>query len=247
MSSYLTFLDYLELRRRVERRLASSQMLLMHSVFFVIVIAALLVNGTYSYQPPDYRPQYLVTPLAGVIMALWSVGLLLHGLWTYRASGAWHATRGQVVEDEMRQRLENTDDYMAADPQDLFQLHALLEDDIRERSGSTFTLLTFTIINAVIWVVWAIGAQAQNSFPWQVIPFLALGIYVPLLALSAWRRGRGERRVRKTLEVSTLKVGKQAAKRKREPRVSIHSLLDDGETEALDDFDAYYASKRSQS
>ena len=89
-NGYLTFLDYLELRRRVEKRLASGRYFLLHIIIFMVEMALIGAAGfNPSYDPSNY---FFVFPSYGNLVAFWSGVLLAHGLWSYWRSGArWTA------------------------------------------------------------------------------------------------------------------------------------------------------------
>jgi hypothetical protein len=195
-NGYLTFLDYLELRRRVERRLASGKWFLLHAITFGVGAA---IVGTAGWSPYyDSFRNYFIDPAYGFIIGSWSALLLIHGLWSYWHSGAHGAKRNEAIEREMRQRVEAHDLYLSDHPKDLFRLHCLINSDIRSRASMISVLLTFIVINAVIWIPWAI-LEADSSFAWQMAPMLVIPL---LLALTwnFWRRGRHEVKLRNQME-----------------------------------------------
>jgi len=53
-NGYLTFLDYLELRRRVEKRLASGSLFLLHVIAFGVGTA---IIGTAAWSPYYIPPR----------------------------------------------------------------------------------------------------------------------------------------------------------------------------------------------
>src|SRR5262245_44475618 len=86
-NDYFSYLDYVELRRRVERHLTKAHLLALHiSVFIVAVMYVLLMNDRI-FSPLEY-PDYFTSPSLGSFMTAWSLVLLTHGLLTYRRSAA---------------------------------------------------------------------------------------------------------------------------------------------------------------
>jgi hypothetical protein len=112
-NSYFGYLDYLELRRRVERRLSGSLWLFAHIVVFAFLPLVCFALWPYGWWYP-VRGSTLVHDWIAYGMIGWSIVLLLHGLWTYFRSGAWGGRRSQVIETEMRERVRNDDTYLAA-------------------------------------------------------------------------------------------------------------------------------------
>lgn len=197
-NGYLNFLDYLELRRRVEKRLSRPLPLLAHTLVFGVSALLIGLLGFYSFRNPNVLDYYFILPGLGQFVAVWSGGLFLHGLWAFVRSGALGGARGKAIEAEMRARLEQGDSYLSDNPKDLFRLHGLLEDDVRKRSGIFWLMLTAIFINALIWIPWAIY-EPYSSFGWLIGLFLGMG-YLPALAWSAWRRGQREGKLRKQME-----------------------------------------------
>jgi len=196
-NGYLTFLDYLELRRRVEKRLAAGNWFLLHIFVFGIGAALIGIAGFHAiYDPDEY---FYIFPQYGHYVSLWSGVLLAHGLSTYWRSGARAGKRDVVIENEMRERLQNDDMYLSDHPKDLFRLHGLLNDDIRKRASLVPTLLTFVIINALIWIPWALSGQAFTSFAWNAASLLVVPFLLTLV-WNIWGRARHESKLRKQLE-----------------------------------------------
>jgi hypothetical protein len=193
-NGYLAFLDYLELRRRVEKWLAPGNVLLIHAFVFGIVV---FLMPTFVMSSDRFRIDYIDRSY-GFLVATWSGLLFIHGLWTYWHSGANKGKRDKFTEYVMRQGLENDDLYLSKNPKDLFRLHALLNNDIRTRSSMSLVLLFFSFLNALNWIPWALsdpgGPGAWWSSPSIVAPFLlALGI-------NFWWRRRHEVRLTDQME-----------------------------------------------
>lgn len=215
-NSYFSYLDYLQIRRRIERRLSRNRWLFIHVAAFVITPSVVYLTTPWLWWSPGYP--YVVNPVIGAVMAGWAIALMLHGLLTYFRSGTWGSTLSHAVETEMRERVENNDSYLVQDARDLFRLHGLLEDDVRQRANATITpLVVFTVLNGVLWVVERGGSYASTA--WYVAPFMALAL-LPILALNFWRMTQHERKLRDLLATADPNFG---AKPKR------LELADDGE------------------
>jgi hypothetical protein len=196
-NGYLTFLDYLELRRRVEKRLASGNLFLLHFIVFGVGTA---IIGTAAWSPyyDPYRG-YFINPVIGHWITLWSGILLAHGLCSFWRSGARAGRRDNVIEIEMRERLQADDMYLSDRPKDLFRLHGLLNDDIRKRAAMIPTLIFFAFLNACIWIPWTLGGQAATSFAWTTAWMLAVPALLSIIWVL-WRGSRNETKLRKQLE-----------------------------------------------
>src|SRR5262245_43365277 len=92
------FLDYLQIRKRAESRLASSQPVLAHIGLFLIAVLALLITTMYPSNYPYVPRSHFINASASYLMTVWSIILLGHGVWAYRRSGASANKRGQVIE-----------------------------------------------------------------------------------------------------------------------------------------------------
>jgi hypothetical protein len=232
-NSYFSYLDYLQIRRRIERRLSRSRWLFIHITVFVLTPTVVFLTTPWLWWTSGYP--YVVDPVIGGIMAGWGVALLLHGLWTFYRSGAWGNTLSHTVETEMHERVENNDSYLVQDARDLFRLHGLLEDDIQRRASATITpLAVFTVLNGLLWIVERGGTY--TSFAWYIAPFMAL-LLLPILAFNLWRVGRHERKLRDLL--ATAKPSSM------EPKRDVLHLADDGEVLDIIEEDVYGKRKRS--
>ena len=195
-NGYLTFLDYFEMRRRIEKRLASGRLFLLHIVIFTIGAGMI---GSASYSPYWYQGRdYFIYPFTGHSISLWSGILLAHGLWSFWNSGARGGRREAVIEREMRTRVQDDALYLSQRPKTLFRLHGLLSDDISKRYSGIPIMLAIVFINVLIWIPWTLLGQANTSFAWQtalvlVIPFIILVLF------NGWRRAGHETRLRQQL------------------------------------------------
>lgn len=209
--SYGSFLNYLEIRRRIERRLMPMSWLGLHILLFVAV--DIFALSSYTRHPSGMT---FASLSMAQVMLVWSVVLLAHGVWSLVRSGAWTNRRSRVIEQEMRERFEQADTYLVQDERDWFRIHGLLENDVRARSSAAQWLTLFTVINALNWI--GSGGGYMTSYPWQITPMLAL-VLVPVLAFAAWRSGRRERKLVTMLSAENAKAGnaRRSAKRKHKP------------------------------
>ncbi len=190
MHNYFIFLDYLELRRRIEKRLARPYLLAIHAVLFSAAVTGFSIYTTQQMMRFSYDPniRFAFYPAETLVMTLWAVLLMIHGLRTYSHSGAAGGRREQIVADEINQRLENGDSHLTDNPQNLFRLHGLLERDIQNRSSGTAILMLFTLFNAAGWTLWAathilgMSGESANAYPWQATPLLSLFFLLMLVA-----------------------------------------------------------------
>jgi hypothetical protein len=197
INGYLTFLDYLELRRRIERRLASGKWFLMHVVLFGIGTSFIGFAGWSPYYNA-YR-NYFIDSSYGILVAGWSILLLVHGLWSYWQSGLRAGKRDETIEREMREKVRANDLYLRDHSKELFRLHGLLNTDIRIRSGMIQVPLLFVFINAMIWISGTIIDYGRTPFSWTFAPFLVPPLVLVLL-WNMWRRGRHEAKLRVQME-----------------------------------------------
>src|SRR5437879_4514794 len=95
------FLDYIEIRRRIERQLSGMFWVFVHLGLFLAAVLALLAieHPIYYYNGGTS----FIEPNIGFAMTYWSVLLLLHSLWTYRRSGATAKVRERAVERELHE------------------------------------------------------------------------------------------------------------------------------------------------
>lgn len=215
--NYGSYLDYLELRRRVEKRLMPSFWLLIHTALFALwtpIWLAIYTDRTSA------RDGFVSQPMAQFMM-VWSIVLLAHGLWTWLRSGAWAGARSRAIEREMRD-VALDDTFFAQDERDLFRLHGMLDEDIRSRANNVLVLVAFTFINAINWI--GSGGGHMTSYPWQITPFLAVVVLLPVLIFNL---SRSERKTRHLTQIMT--SGETAPKAKRTHQPEFMYLTDEGE------------------
>lgn len=90
------FRDYQAIRRNIESKLVSPNVMLGHIVLFNLAVLALFFF-TMLLNPnvPFYVPRsHFVEAGASYAMTAWSVILAAHGLWAYRKSGGNGADGG---------------------------------------------------------------------------------------------------------------------------------------------------------
>ncbi|MFN8373835.1 MAG: hypothetical protein U0694_13285 [Anaerolineae bacterium] len=231
-NSYWTFLDYLELRRRAEKRLARGTWLLVHTALFVVATIAMIANAGGRY-----NNGYFMQMNDSYGFAFWSFLLVVHAIFTYARSGAAQGRRSRAIEEEMRERLRSEDTYLSDNPKDLFRLHGILEDDVRKRNSAVGLLTLYTIVNALIWIPWVSFSSMRDSVPWQASPALAVLIFLPLLGFSAFSAAGRERALRKQMETlsEAAPQREEAPKQKRFVENSHMRLTDDGELMVIED------------
>lgn len=229
-NNYWTFLDYLELRRRIEKHLSRGIWLFSHATFFVMTTLVILVT-----MGGRYYGNYFVEPNAGYVMAFWSFLLAAHALFTYFRSGASSRQRSAAIEAEMRERVRNDDSYLSDNPKALFRVHGILEDDLHKRSSAIGLLTLYSIANAAMWIPWAIFTDLRDSFTWTMTPAIALLLMLPLLGFSAFSAGKRERALRQQMENLSENSREEAPKQKRFVESSHMRLTDDGELMMIED------------
>jgi hypothetical protein len=227
-NKHWTFSDYLELRRRVEESLARGQWLFLNAAVFIIVALAMIGTLTPAH--------YYIEPTIGYGMALWSLLLAAHGIWTYTRSSAVARRRSQAIDNEIHERVENDDTYLSDNPKDLFRLHRLLEEDIRKRSWVISLGTGYTFLNALIWIPWAVMG-ADSLFAWMLTPFLALMVVLPLLGIAQLARVWHEHGLRHQMEGFSegIRSQEESPKPKRDSIQSALRLTADGELVAIED------------
>ncbi len=186
-NDYLTYLDYLELRRRVERRLGSHNLLLGHSIAFVI---ATLVLMTRYLSLLGYSP-YFIDPNVSIAIGGWSLALLIHAAIVYRRSGVFSGARERAIEAEMRARIKTDEHYLNDEPREMFRLHGLLDEDIRQRAGLHKPLFSFVILNMLIWALHiAIGPGSLVAWHGTLLLLIGMVAFLILAARDRYLHGQ---------------------------------------------------------
>jgi hypothetical protein len=217
------FLEYKEIRRRIERQLANMRAVIGHLLLHLgSMIAILLYYDTNDYSQIDSR--------LNSIMMWWSFLLLIHGLWVYWKSGTSGKAREAAIKYQLEERLDKRDTELLSNPREAFRLHNMLEEDIRKRSGAFMATLLFLIVNAAMWFIWMYQGR-YSYFPWQMaIPF-AFMLLIPAAIISFLRRADRESHYRLLLDnwTSDSDSMSRKPKQKRSEDDATVRLSDDGE------------------
>lgn len=216
---YQTFLDYLEMRRRVEKRLAKTSLLALHTFVFALIVGGMAAFGLFTSGWPAMQP-YFIAPAAGWFITWWSGLLFLHSAATYWRSGLNANRRNRAIEDEMRRRLSADEGYFDAD--ELFRLHNQLDEDLQTRASALPLYFGLAGVNLLVWLMFA-SQGAFTNFGWIATPILAL-MFAPFLA----------RRNRMIAQREAELHGQTNVKRKRED-AAVWRLAEDGEIIEDDD------------
>lgn len=237
-----TYFDYVEIRRRVERRLASGLGLAAHTAVFVLAVFTLsAVFAPWSYS---------ITAATGanLLMFGWSLLLALHGLLAYRNAGTGQAQRNFALERELAERVDAGDTELLATPRHAFRVRALLDEDIRQRAGWIVGVDAFLLGNVVFWLS-LLFMGTRYSSPWPVVPMLAFLWFPGIYVVNQVRRRLRDGKLRTILAVRPATMaGAMQAKQKRSFDAELERysrLTDDGElVDIPEDWAVYDRSKR---
>jgi hypothetical protein len=228
------FLDYVEIRRRIERHLPGMFWVFVHLALFLAAVLALLGIEHPMYYYNGYTSSF-IRPDLGFAMTFWSVLLLIHSLWTFRRSGATGKVRERAIERELQERLEQDDTQLLNDQRRVFRIRGLLDEDIRQRSGHFVGLLGFLILNAATWFVWAANG-GRDSYTWQMTIPTAIAVLAPALALNLFRRRRRDQKLQALMSDHLVQVAKGKRKLSFDDLAErTVRLSDDGELVHADD------------
>jgi hypothetical protein len=229
------YFDYLEIRRRIERRLATGFGIVAHTALFVLaVFAGVTFLGSYPGNT-------LSAPAASFLMLLWAFVLAIHGLWVYQAAGTNRRHRAAAVEAELTERYEAGDTELLASPRHLFRVRSLMDEDVRMRAGWIVGVNAFLLGNVVFWIGLLMNGTVRWA-AWPVVPMLAFGWFPSIYAINQVRRRMRDAKVRRILSlrpVSTASAVKQ--KRSFDSELERYARLsDDGElVDVPEDWAAY--------
>jgi hypothetical protein len=240
---YSTYLDYKEIRRRVERRLKQGGGLLAHMLLYLLAVPAVVLSNAYlsytyfSFGSARFYEVY-VSPAVGIPFAIWGLVLLAHAFRVYRRSGAFGEAREQAVEAELRARLAADDTTLLADSRRAFRVHSLLVEDIQSRSGMVNSLLLVSAVNALVWVMWAL-AGANTPSAWLGAVLVGPVVLLPLLVLNGSARRRQEKKLIRALADWTVPPPYIKRKRQTPDYAGAYAgrLSDDGEDGELVDWE----------
>jgi hypothetical protein len=195
MNRYHLYLDFLELRRRAERRLASPRLLLLHTLLFHLVMLFWYVAG--SQPSAAYTEIFSVFRMGHI--TVWTFALLAHSLWVFLRSGIILGQRERAVEAEMRAQAQANDAAMLDEGEHLFEVHGLLVQNMGQRAWPVPVLLLFNALTALGWVISANGIAGWSSTPFQLTVIGGLGLALLLLGIRYWNN-RQERHIRQQIE-----------------------------------------------
>lgn len=219
-----SYQDYVEIRRRVERRLVSGMTLVVHSGLFMLGLVALIAIWFPPYESGG-------APLLNFGMGAWSGLLFLHSLWTLRHSGSGTSRRLEAVRAEVEDRLEAEDTLLLANPRHVFRVSSLLDEDVRMRAGWVPALTFALFINCFLWGLTLVQAPWSGAM-WHVVLMLAM-LYLPATyVVNQTRRRLRDGKLRQTLVSRPPASTNDAAKRKRSFDADLERyarLTDDGE------------------
>lgn len=152
---------------------------LLHAGFFVA--AVLLGIARYGHAVPV---------IATLLMTLWSIGFLLHGIAIYRT--------GSSVESPT----------------------------LKPQDGIVKTIVSSSVISAVMWVMWTLATDARDASPWHLSIWLTL-IAAAISTIIIGKRTRYNHWL-KTYTPDTFDVEDSKLKRYDTSKLSLE-LDDDGE------------------
>jgi hypothetical protein len=228
-NNYWTFLDYLELRRRVEQHLARGHWLFLHLVIFLI--ANIVPTITHPRAAYYYDGAVYVNSVIGYLMLFWSLLLVGHALWTFSRSAAWASSRSQAIETELSEQMQSENTYLSDNPKGLFRIHDMLENDLRHRSSAVWWMTVYSGVNVFVWTA-SVFSAPEGSFAWHMMTIIALAILLPVLALTVLRNELHEQKLRKEME-GFVDRSRISRKQKRVPDAEMQArylrLADDGE------------------
>jgi hypothetical protein len=175
------FDDYKTIRRRIERKLARPDFVLLHVGFFFF--ATLLLMASAPNVALD-RPFMLL---------VWSVILLIHSLVMTQRSAVLDQRREGAIQTELQQRLEKDDTELVSDNRQAFRVQSILDEDLRQRAGQFVSISALLGLNVVMWLgsFWQTGwVDPWTSGYWHEVSRIVLAGIVPALVLNRWWRGK---------------------------------------------------------
>lgn len=207
---YRIYLAYLELARRVRRKLASPNPLYFHVGIYAGILGLLIagMNVFASY----YWIQGIDRPVT-VFFGLWTGVLALHGSWLWLRGGNG-STRDRVIEQEMRDIYDQYDQPLG-DSVDFFALHSLLQQDIGRRYNFSNLLAVLLWANVLSWGLWLLESGGNNAYPYAMTPIYAF-LLIPVFLFFMWRNYRFQKQVRELVQQWTTLIP-ASQKRKNAP------------------------------
>jgi hypothetical protein len=186
--NYRSYLEYKELRRQIEAKLSRPRTVLIHSLIFIVISMGLW----YITLPPNQEILRTANTYPwGLPTTIWCFVLLAHALWGFFHSGLWPSFREKAIETEMGMLLNS--DAPDFDDDEYFEVHRMLHEDIRQRSGYMFSLSMFAISNLFIWHLRLFQAAFWYSNPlWQAVIFAAAVFLLGGGVFNIWRSRQRE-------------------------------------------------------
>jgi len=174
------YFDYVEIRRRIERRLASGRGLVVHCLLFMLALAGSI--AMFAMYEGTSRVAWL-----NLFMAGWSGILLLHGIGVYRYGGSSTTRRLAAVQAEINERIEAADTELLATPREAFRVQSLLDEDVRLRAGWVPALDFALLINCFIWGM-TLAVNATSGDVWFIVLMLSMFWLPATYAVNQTRR-----------------------------------------------------------
>jgi hypothetical protein len=183
LKNYRSYMEYKELRRRIEANLSKPRHVLIHAFLFMVANVAIWyvtfrTVGNAFMQASVHAP--------GIITTFWSFGLLAHALWGLFHSGLWPNSREKAIETEMVALLEDAGHNL--DDEEYFAIHQMLREDVQQRAGYQFSLGMFAISNTLVWLLWLSTIGSLYGTPlWYPAIFAAFVFLLCGGILNVWR------------------------------------------------------------
>jgi hypothetical protein len=235
------YFDYVEIRRRIERRLSSGTALVLHLGVYLAVMVGLI--GVFGRVYGSATVTWV-----NLFMAGWSGVLLLHGLWTARQSALSNSQRHSAVHAEITERLDASDTELLADVRGVFRVQSLIEEDVRMRAGWNVSLLGYILVMNAAWGVNMLTRQIADATIWHILILMS---FFALPVIYSFNKGRRYLRNRKLERVFAThpRQHQAVAKEKRSFEADLNAyarLSDDGElVDAPPDWAAYQRNRNA--
>lgn len=234
------YFDYVEIRRRIERRLSSGTALVLHLGLYLAIIIGLI--GVFGRVYGSATVTWV-----NLFMAGWSGVLLLHGLGTVRQSALNNNLRHSAVHDEINERLDTGDTELLADVRGVFRVQSLLEEDVRMRAGWNVTVLGFILVMNAAWGVNMLTRQIADVTIWHILILMSFFALPAIYTINKTRRYLRNRKLERAL-ISHPNRHRATAKAKRSFEANLDAyarLSDDGElVEPSPDWAAYQRNRK---
>jgi hypothetical protein len=241
----MMFHDFQEIRRRIEKRLRSVQAVLIHAALFLVGSIAVLSNSSPGLQWNFFEGyRYGLRDFVSVgWITLWSVVLMAHGIWAVLRSGLSKKVRMRIIDEELRERLDQEDTHLLENPRRIFHIKGFLDEDIRQRAGVFVPLLAVLLYALVFWIrltfvdgvsMWWSSSQqiAAPPLAQQVAIRVAPVLIVPVaLVVNLWRRRLRDNKIMRL--IAAWSTESDTSKTKHDSKGKVMRLSDDGELVAV--------------